>query len=451
MLVGRFLRTKFHYLDPANPSLNLNTMVPCLMIPVMTVSALKTRDLSARLTDIVCLNDVTGLPRYWATVWASHFGADLQSGTLRKHLSAIDALYRSAERQIGDDCLDRLLFELDVPLIEGVASGFFNEERNRSIQYGIDTSQRWNSANRFLFDVMQLGIGVEKDNARVVSAHASLVRLGLQLKNLSPSPRKKSTHALRALPSVVIEELYDVANPESPRNPFRTDKARWRNFCIVLAMLHQGLRTAEVLLQPVGAIKHQVHPGTGEIVHWLNVDTRYEDEDPRWSRRPKIKTENSIRQIPVAPELAEYFQYYEGSFRGRQSHPMLFVNPSGGALSGQAVLDIFSTLSRALSDDARQTLIDNMRDPVIRAHDLRHTCAVLMLTRFRESGIDDAEAQPRLRAFFGWSYSSEMPRHYARAYYETRLGAVWQQNFDANIEILRTIDTERETWAGVRS
>ncbi|MEM8700932.1 MAG: hypothetical protein AAGF82_03835 [Pseudomonadota bacterium] len=93
----------------------------------------------------------------------SHFGADLKSGTLRKHLSAIDALYRSAERQIGDDCLDRLLFELDVPLIEGVASGFFNEERNRSIQYGIDTSQRWNSANRFLFEYVQLGIGVEKD------------------------------------------------------------------------------------------------------------------------------------------------------------------------------------------------------------------------------------------------------------------------------------------------
>ncbi len=30
-------------------------------IPVMTVSALKTRDLSVRLTDIVCLNDETGL------------------------------------------------------------------------------------------------------------------------------------------------------------------------------------------------------------------------------------------------------------------------------------------------------------------------------------------------------------------------------------------------------
>lgn len=104
----------------------------------------------------------------------SHFGADLKSGTLRKHLSAIDALYRSAERQIGDDCLDRLLFKLDVPLIEGVASGFFNEERNRSIQYGIATSQRWNSANRFLFEIMQLGIGVEKDDTRVESAHASV-------------------------------------------------------------------------------------------------------------------------------------------------------------------------------------------------------------------------------------------------------------------------------------
>ncbi|WP_310620068.1 tyrosine-type recombinase/integrase [Flexibacterium corallicola] len=305
--------------------------------------------------------------------------------------------------------------------------------------------------HRFLLDTLRLAVGSVNDTSRVSALQASLGRLGVQLKNLSPAPHRKKTRALRALPAIVVEELYDLANPESTRNPFRTESARWRNFCIILAMRHQGLRSAEVLLQPVSAIKHQIHPQTGKPTYWLNVDTRYEDNDPRWSRPPRIKTNNSIRQIPVTAELAEYFQYYESSFRGRHAHPMLFVNPAGAPLSGQAVLDIFAAVSKVLSEPARKALIANMRDPVIRAHDLRHTCAVLMLTRFRKSGIDDVEAQQRLKAFFGWSYTSQMPRHYARAYYETRLAAVWHQTFDANLQTLRSLDTEQEVWSGVRS
>ncbi|HTP27651.1 MAG TPA: hypothetical protein VMK12_18620, partial [Anaeromyxobacteraceae bacterium] len=59
--------------------------------------------------------------------------------------------------------------------------------------------------------------------------------------------RSKRPQRPRGLPAAVIEDLYDLVLPESPRNPFRTDVLRWRNYVIVLLLLHQGLRRGELL------------------------------------------------------------------------------------------------------------------------------------------------------------------------------------------------------------
>lgn len=45
----------------------------------------------------------------------------------------------------------------------------------------------------------------------------------------------------------------------------------------------------------------------------------------------------------------------------------------------------------------------------------------------------------KLRVFFGWSRTSLMPHHYARAYFEDRLATVWQDSFDLHIETLRKL------------
>jgi len=44
-----------------------------------------------------------------------------------------------------------------------------------------------------------------------------------------------------------------------------------------------------------------------------------------------------------------------------------------------------------------------------------------------------------LRAFFGWSPTSDMPKLYARAYYEARLVEIWQGGVDAPVDALRRL------------
>lgn len=60
-------------------------------------------------------------------------------------------------------------------------------------------------------------------------------------------------------------------------------------------------------------------------------------------------------------------------------------------------------------------------------------------------------ALQNLRVFFGWTKDSEMPRHYARAYFEDRLITVWQKKFDDRMDVLRAIHSiERDPEAVIR-
>jgi hypothetical protein len=52
-------------------------------------------------------------------------------------------------------------------------------------------------------------------------------------------------------------------------------------------------------------------------------------------------------------------------------------------------------------------------------------------------GMDMELASQSLRVFFGWSRSSDMPRHYARAYFEERLNQVWDKRLDDRLNVLR--------------
>ena len=77
------------------------------------------------------------------------------------------------------------------------------------------------------------------------------------------------------------------------------------------------------------------------------------------------------------------------------------------------------------------------------AHDLRHTCAVYRLSRYLACGDTMDTAIDKLRVFFGWSKTSPMPRHYARAYFETALAEVWNDNYDTFVETLRSLEGTR--------
>ena len=49
------------------------------------------------------------------------------------------------------------------------------------------------------------------------------------------------------------------------------------------------------------------------------------------------------------------------------------------------------------------------------------------------------EALQKLRTFFGWSRTSNMPLKYARAVFEDRLAGVWSNAFDDPMAILNAM------------
>ena len=82
--------------------------------------------------------------------------------------------------------------------------------------------------------------------------------------------------------------------------------------------------------------------------------------------------------------------------------------------------NVFEIVTGHLSGPAKKALINQGKTSVA-AHDLRHTCAVYRLSRYLARGDDLDTTIDKLRVFFGWSETSQMPRHYARAYFESAL------------------------------
>jgi len=410
---------------------------------IMVIYNLHSEYVPSSLRSPVLVNPNIARPRYWATVWACVDGVGLAESTLQRKLHAIDALYKSVSDQIGSDQLDLLIADLNFELIETCLAGFFTQLSNESAQSGADVSPRWAAAFGFLKSTLSRLAQTSTKARRIEETHAHLLRLERLYSSLKPL-RKKRPIALRALPAVVVADIYDIIDPNSSRNPFRIERNRWRNFILVILLLHQGLRRGEALLLPADAIKEGHHPDTGEVKYWVNISPLPTSTVDDRSEKPSIKTSASIRQIPVADEIANLINSFTSNWRGKQSHPFLISNTQGKPLSLRFVGMIFKSISQELSSEARQALIDNMREPKISAHDLRHTCAVVRLTHFLDSGIPMDEAVEHLRAFFGWALVSEMPRHYARAYFENRLTAVWEDSFDTHVEALRKLDSESE-------
>jgi integrase len=152
-------------------------------------------------------------------------------------------------------------------------------------------------------------------------------RLETLYEQISPS-RPAAPAPIRALPAVVVEDLYRLFNSDSPDNPFRTPALRWRNFLIFLMLLHLGLRRSEAAILPAEAIKEDFDPATGDVRMWLNVDETDEDGDPRYEA-PSLKTAHSRRQLPVSAEVVKVADTLLGNYRRGMSHGFLFAVVSG--------------------------------------------------------------------------------------------------------------------------
>jgi integrase len=70
---------------------------------------------------------------------------------------------------------------------------------------------------------------------------------------------------IRALPSTVVLDLYEIFRPDSPRNPFKTEAIRWRNLVIFMLLLRLGLRRGKAALLNVNSFKEDFNFTTGTM------------------------------------------------------------------------------------------------------------------------------------------------------------------------------------------
>src|SRR5512133_1977747 len=70
--------------------------------------------------------------------------------TFGYYLAAVDRLYESAARQVGQDRLDDILARADFPTLETVLGGFLAALRNESAVQAVDREGTWKSALLFV-------------------------------------------------------------------------------------------------------------------------------------------------------------------------------------------------------------------------------------------------------------------------------------------------------------
>jgi len=383
----------------------------------------------------ICVRQ-SGLPRYWSVIWIDVIKASRGATTKRRYIVALHQLYESVHRQHGNDCLDRLISDLDFDAIEHCLIGFLAQLRNAAAVAGVDRTSIWKSALSFVTDIIRLS---GRDSGRqIAEIEANLLRLDALFRTIAPNGKRKSP-SVRALPASVIEELYEIFKPDSLRNPFKTEELRWRNLLIFMVLLRFGLRRGEAALLHCNSFKEDFDPVSGEIVHWLDVEET-NDFDPRYEK-PGHKTGNSQRQLPPSRDLLELAQLYIQNYRGRVNFPHLFISQKVKPLSLRAFNEIFETVTKCLSEEAKDALKKQGLKSVS-CHDLRHTAAVVRMKRYQEAGFNLDMAQEKLRSYFGWSRGSNMPILYAKAFFDTHLAEVWGEKFDNFVGALRRVIPE---------
>jgi integrase len=377
-------------------------------------------------------------PRFWSTVDSFLLHGSLKPSTATIRLRAIERLYRFAEELWPRDTLDGVIGRQDLARLDDLLHAYFSRLRREAQRTGHPADEAWRLACQFATGSCErlLVAGPPK---RLAAASALLARLRRLDHHLAVRGRRRRGQP-RGLPAGVLEDLYELVSPDSSRNPFRSVRLRWRNFVLFVLLLHQGLRRSEALALAVDAVKSEVDPRHGKERFWLDVcENPHERADPR-PDIPSLKNASASRQIPISSALAGLVDTFVVNHRGRRDASFLFYSQKRKPLSKREVNDLFRVLSRHLSKAAQRELWNRHRAVRVTPHDLRHTAAAVRLGQL--VGDDHARlpmAIEQVRPFFGWSRDSEMPKLYARTYFEAQIAKVWRDDFDARVEFLRSV------------
>ena len=381
------------------------------------------------------LVDRIGLPRYWIVVWMSFLPSDMAESTLIRILGYLDRFYRYVDGHFGPAGLDNALGDQNVDQLGEMLEGHFQVTRNQGACHP-ESGAGWQTSLRFVREILTWISKAKESKYRMHELKAKLSRFEMLYSQLRVNRRRK-VQPIRSHTESIVDLLYDILDPESKRNPFPRSATRWRVYVIFIALLVLGLRRGELLILPLDAVRSEWDKKQGRTTYYLRVIGNEYEDDPRHSK-PSIKTAPSMRRIPISPLIAKVFFEYQTSHRGRPGHSFLMNSYRNRPLSTEGVSKLFARITAALPESAIRDLRDRTGAGSITPHGLRHTSVVVRLTQFRLQNSPE-EAESKLRTFFGWSRSSDMPQRYARAYYENTLAAEWCAKFDERFSFLRGI------------
>lgn len=394
-----------------------------------------TQFLPASLQTSIVL-DEHRVPRFWSTVWLDTFKARLANSTRTSYCRNLSQLYEYSDELYGTHSLDRAITNLEFDQIERIVSGFLQRLQRHRYATGRSPSgsaDTWRVCKEFLFTLLEYLTPTKSEP----SLTALLLRLQHRLQlydQLTVTVRRPLPVVIRVIPAKVLCELAAVFAPGSTQNPFKSASQQWRNWLLFKLYLTLGLRRGEALLLDADCIKHEkvlLNKGVQEVAWLTTFNPHPKDADPRHSK-PALKTAYSQRDIPVSRELLSIFDNYKRNFRPSSKYPQLLISRNGRPLSSARVNSVFSRVKGSLSD-ASQATLDKHHSVTLSPHSLRHTAAVYRIRTYIEQGFSLDHAVENLRVFFGWAPNSQMPRLYARAYFESSHQQIWTENFDSFI------------------
>lgn len=380
------------------------------------------------------LVDTNRLPRVFALAHMMTWGS-VSDSTKTARLRAIDRAYCAFERRSGEDCLDDLLGRQEIQRIADTLEGWYFELNACAQDQQISNRRIWKQAVEFITACLEASSPARALDSRDYQRILTRLRAFKKMK-LGKGPR---TFRPRSLPESVIDEIFSIMDPTSEMNPFRTAAVAFRNYTILLMAYELGLRRGELAMLPIDAIKEQFDPHIGQRRQWITIDYNRYEEDRR-STIPSLKTTTSKRILPVSFSLFQMIECYRNDFRGKPPHSFLYNSGLERPLSMPSINRVFAIITDYLSSQSKSALLAACSKTTLSPHDIRHTSVVLRLKRTVAEGKSLSEAIEDLRIFYGWAKDSDMPQHYARAYFEGDLSEQTSERIERAIVTVRAND-----------
>lgn len=270
------------------------------------------------------------------------------------------------------------------------------------------------------------------------------------IENSSASSDRKPLY--QSIPKAMRQAIMLITIPSTPlkpnsRNPFASTYIQIRNDLLIRLYFYYGLRASEALLLDKRSYKMSAPDQTGAFKYFLIVTNREEGVVDKRARQPSIKTPHSHRIISLSKRdylhLKGFTELYRNqNFNDEVHHDHGYIFTSSVApfspLSYETVRDIFQALDSALTKHFPMFRDSELylEQPKLTPKVARHTWAYEQLNHLyhaeQRKALEVAvstgqvlnnreimsNAVNTLRSQGGWSITSEMPKKYARRFFD---------------------------------